>query len=370
MNNTAKDVIYLLACAVNSITPDKERVQAMDIEKLYKFCKWHTLRAIVHTALKSAGVTDHEFEQAYNKAVRKNVMLDVERTAISEELEKNGIWYLPLKGSILKDLYPENGMREMADNDVLYDSTKQEKVKELMLNMGYTAESVGKEHHDVYMKPPVLNFELHTSLFSEIHAEPLYRYYADTKRLLRKDEGKSFGYHFSDEDFYVFITAHEYKHFSSYGTGIRNLLDCYVYVKNKGDSLDWKYITEQCRKMKIDDFERSRRKLAIKVFSSSELPKLSDAEQALLEKYLNYGTYGTIENQMFNYAPHKSVVKNILRNMFPSMYYMKTSVKFVGKCPFLYPLGVVYRWGRVLLIRKKYLFIMLKAMKKNAKEKV
>jgi len=101
----------------------------------------------------------------YNKAVRKNILLDAERTAIFERFEQQGIWYMPLKGSILKELYPENGMREMADNDILYDSTKQAEVKKIMLSMGYSAESVGKSHHDVYMKPPVLNFELHTLLF-------------------------------------------------------------------------------------------------------------------------------------------------------------------------------------------------------------
>lgn len=48
MNKTASDVIYLLACTVNSLTPDTARVQAMDLEKLYTFCKWHTLRAAGH----------------------------------------------------------------------------------------------------------------------------------------------------------------------------------------------------------------------------------------------------------------------------------------------------------------------------------
>ena len=71
---------------------------------------------------------DSDFHQAYNKAVRKNVILDVERTAIFEEFERKGIWYMPLKGSILKELYPENGMREMADNDVLYDAKNNEKL--------------------------------------------------------------------------------------------------------------------------------------------------------------------------------------------------------------------------------------------------
>ena len=34
MNETQKSLIYLLRCAVNGITPDKARVQAMDMEKL------------------------------------------------------------------------------------------------------------------------------------------------------------------------------------------------------------------------------------------------------------------------------------------------------------------------------------------------
>ena len=104
MNKTAKDLIYLLSCAVNGITPDTAQVQAMDLEQLYRLAKAHTLRAAVFIALRSAGVENRSFHQAYNKAVRKNVMLDVERTAISAEFEKHGIWYLPLKGSILKEL--------------------------------------------------------------------------------------------------------------------------------------------------------------------------------------------------------------------------------------------------------------------------
>ncbi len=118
---------------------------------------------------------DSNFHQAYNKAVRKNVMLDVERTAIFEEFERKGIWYMPLKGSILKELYPENEMREMADNDVLYDAKKQREVMQIMLSQGYTAESVGKSHHDVYMKPPVLNFDLHMLLFGK--SDDFYQYY-------------------------------------------------------------------------------------------------------------------------------------------------------------------------------------------------
>ena len=127
MNNIYKDLIYLLSCAVNGITPDNARVQTMDLEKLYRLAKFHTVRGAVCIALKRAGVQDKQFDQAYKKAVRKNIYLDMERTAILSDFEQQGIWYMPLKGSVLKDLYPENGMREMSDNDVLFDAESRSK---------------------------------------------------------------------------------------------------------------------------------------------------------------------------------------------------------------------------------------------------
>ena len=54
MNGINKDLIYLLYCAVNGITPDNARVQAMDLERLYRLTKFHTVRAAVCIALKRA----------------------------------------------------------------------------------------------------------------------------------------------------------------------------------------------------------------------------------------------------------------------------------------------------------------------------
>ena len=370
MNPQYKDLIYLLYCAVNGTIPDTAKVQAMDLQVLYKIAKFHTVRAAVCIALKRAGVQDKQFDQAYKKTVRKNIYLDIERSAILAGFEKQGIWYMPLKGSVLKDLYPEIGMREMADNDLLLNADKQEQSKEIMLSHGYTAEHYGVSNHDVYTKPPVLNFELHTTLFGSDHDETLYRYYADTKRLLRKDEDNNYGFHFSNEDFYVYMTAHEWKHYNGGGTGIRSLLDCYVYCKVKGDLLDWEYITAQCKQLEIADFEQKRRALAVKVFSSETLLELTKSEQEMLMSYLTAGTYGTIENSIEKKLKQQSKKRYILSNMFPNLDYMKRSVGFVRKIPILYPVGIVYRWGRVFVKRRDYLSVILKVMKKYDNKKV
>ncbi|SDB57107.1 Uncharacterised nucleotidyltransferase [Ruminococcaceae bacterium FB2012] len=370
MKEIYKDFICLLSCAVNGTQPDKARVQNMDLEQLYRLAKYHSVRAAFCIVLERAGVHNKSLFEAYMKSVRKNIYLDAELAAITSDFEHQGIWYMPLKGSVLKDLYPETGMREMADCDVLFDAQKQYQVMDIMIAHGYSAEIVGKSNHDVYKKPPVLNFELHSALFGSSHAEPLFRYYADVKRRLIKNKDNRCGYHFSDEDFYVYITAHEWKHYSGGGTGMRSLLDCYVYCKAKGGQLDWNYISEQCRQLEIADFERKRRRLAVKVFSSETLPRLTESEAEMLMYYLTAGTYGTVENSIKNKLRKQSKASYILHNLFPNVDYMRKSVSFVERCQLLYPVGIVYRWGRILIMRRKLLKKIIKVMKQNDNRKI
>ena len=375
MTQTQQDLIYLLSCAVNEIEPDKEKVTAMDLERLYKFSDWHTLRAVVHIALRSAGVNNKSFQDAYNKAVRKNTMLDLEREDIFDAFEQHGIWYLPLKGSILKELYPEIGMREMADNDVLYNSSKQSEVKDIMLAKGYTAESVGKTHHDVYMKPPVLNFELHTLLFGA--TSDFYAYYENPKRLMKLNEDSKYGFHFSDEDFYVYMLAHEYKHFSGGGTGLRSLLDCYVFLQHKGDTLNWEYIHEQTKQLDIAGFEREQRELANKVFSSVTFPEQTEHEQDLLDYYLTSCTYGTKTRSAENtvkkhYAKShsKSKFSFIWARLFPDTEFMKQYYPFFYRHKLLLPVGYVWRWCKGIVTNRRKIQAEMRALRKYDNKKV
>ncbi len=367
MNGTQRDLIYLLSCAVNGITPDSARVQSIDLEKLYNSAKDLSVTSAVCIALERAGVEDGQFHKAFKKAFCKDIYFDVERTAITDSFEKQGIWYMPLKGSVIKELYPETGMRQMSDNDILYDADKQEQVRDIMLAMGYSENDIGNHIHDVYLKPPVLNFELHKALFGNKHAESLYKYYSDIKRLMIKDEGNSFGYHLSDEDFYIYITAHEYKHFSYLGTGIRSLLDCYVYCKAKGDNLDWNYIKEECKKLEISDFEHKRRELAVKIFSSDTLPDLTDEETEMLMYYLTAGTYGTLENNIKKKLKGNSKLSFWLKSIFIPGSKMAVLVPFTAGRPLLYPLGVIWRCFQVLFFKRDKLRRTIKIVKKFGK---
>nr|MCR5122646.1 nucleotidyltransferase family protein [Ruminococcus sp.] len=284
-----KDVIYLTYCAVNKRKPNENRLKNMELTEVFTAAQNHMLTAACATALESAGINDKEFTQAKAKAMRKNAQMDIDRAMLLAELEKEGIWYMPLKGTVLKDYYPTYGMRQMSDNDILFDSTRAADVRRIMESLGFTAEKSGASNHDIYFKQPVSNFEMHTGLFDIRQKEQIYGYFTDVKERLVKDEDNSFGYHFSDEDFYIFITAHEYKHYSKGGTGLRSLLDIYVYMNRFADKLDFGYIEAECEKLGIADFEKQTRRLATDLFGGKN-PTEEDKE--MLKYIALSGTYG------------------------------------------------------------------------------
>lgn len=293
MKQSVQDTVYLLSCAVNNIVPDSDKLNNMDLDSIYNLASKHMVSASVAVALNRAGINDKKFSQQLAHAQRKAVILENDNAQIVSLFEIAGIWYMPLKGSVLKDLYPKLGMREMADIDILVDKDRSLDVKKIMLELGFSVKSFGINNVDVYKKHPLSNIEIHKSLFGHQHDRKLYDYYSDIKYNLIKDEGNSFGFHFSPEDFYVFMIAHEYKHYICGGTGLRSLLDTYVYLKSY--NLNYEYIKQELAKLGVIEFEEINRKMAFALFDG-----IGEYDSELLDYFIDSGTFGSVDHLVHN----------------------------------------------------------------------
>ena len=230
-------MIYLIRCVLHDQIPLKEKLDKIDLSKLYEVAEKHSLTAITSYVLESAGVVDERFTQAKAKAIRKSILLDIERERILSVFEKARIWHMPLKGIILKEYYPKIGMRQMCDNDILFDSNKAKDVESIMSSLGFIKQKTHTGHHIVFHKEPVCNFEMHYSLFSESNANTFSSYYSNVKTRLIKSENKGFEYRFSPPDCYIYLNAHEYNHYSASGTGLRSLVDTYVFLMKNNEEI-------------------------------------------------------------------------------------------------------------------------------------
>jgi hypothetical protein len=249
-------------------------------------------------------------------------------------------------------------MRQMGDNDILFDRTYQKEIYHFMVQNGYESIKFDTYHHDVYQKPPVLSFEMHMTLFDNDHGE-FCAYYENVKERLLPVEGKRFAYRFTDEDFYIHITAHEYKHFAFSGMGLRALVDRYVYLKKKKD-LDFAYIEAECGKLGIAEFEKESRELCLLVFGSEVLPSLTKEQTKMLECYLFSATYGTLEkmyttilSEYGEASDNRTKLRYYFSRLFPEMEFYKKYSPIAYKYKILIPFAWCKRVILTIFKRRK-----------------
>lgn len=377
-------MIYLASCVLNDREPDKNRISCADtagyMEELYTLSQFHGIQALIYEALSRGKLIERipkplaeKWRQDRDKSVRKELLMDAERQRVLELLERNRIWYCPLKGILLKKLYSSPGIRQMADNDILYDVNGQAALIHDMKERGYRDNQIGKGAHDVFMKPPFYNFEMHRELF-DYNAPELRDYYKGIKRHLRKDSGNMYGYHFSDEDFYVYLTAHGWKHYEAGGTGIRFLMDQFLYLRSKSGCMDFNYIGEQLERLGMEAFEKETRRLAYQVLEVPEriVSEPLDPElAALLEELLATGIYGTPEacitkrmDRFWQGRPATPVqkMKYLFSRCFPPMEYYRSSYPILSRYRAAIPFLCMARLVKALSVKNSSVRIELKKL--------
>ncbi|MCR5517622.1 MAG: nucleotidyltransferase family protein [Lachnospiraceae bacterium] len=293
MKHRYDDVIYLCRVALGFVKPDNERVARLNKENIYSLARRHSLSVLVAYGIEACGLADEKSREIIAKAYQREILYDNELGLVKSELGAASIWFMPLKGAILKGYYPKPGMRTFSDYDILCDSNRMEDVKDIMVSLGFDVKQYGGFVDDIYIKKPFFNFEMHRMLFTKIKGDLRYKYYEDVNKRFVKTDG--FEYAFTDEDFYIYMMAHEYKHYMGSGTGIRSLIDTYVYLISK--KLDMDCIKRECEKMGIAEFEDKNRRLAIALMEGREL---TDELMAMYEYIIGSGTYGNPDNCIAN----------------------------------------------------------------------
>ncbi len=365
------DMIYLVKQALHQTAPDQELLSKMDFQDLYKMAKFHSLESCVYLSLKKIFENRNEkmsaeidtnvykrFEISYENSVRRLISYDIEREAICSFFEKNNIRYLKMKGIVLQEYYPKMGMRQMADNDILFDPKKARAVRTYMQSRGYKTVSYGRGCHDMYQKGD-LTFEMHRSLIAENKKNQRIK-----KAMLEileqtREKFPSLEQTFSKEHFYIYFLIHTYKHFSIAGCGIRPLVDIYVYTKKHAADLDLAYVDALLSRIGLLDFEKNLKALSYKLFENSAQNAeadslLTDEERELLYYLITSGTFGTearhMENDLQSLSKSNSFgvcvkIRYLFKRVFPPFSFYRAAYPRLSKLIFPIP----FLWaGRLL----------------------
>ena len=318
------------------------------LEILYALSDHHDMAHIVGSALDEHGLLLQESE--ITKKFRKRQMLAIFRyhniqnafETICKALEAERIRFVPLKGAILRDYYPEAWMRTSCDIDILIEPESLEKIKEIAPDrMNATYQSTWHHEHSFFTENGV-HIEFHDSLNPDDGEKNAVLENAWAYTVPK--EGWNYRLQMTDEMFYFYHIAHMAKHFQEGGCGLRPFLDLWLldnrveYDRESRDAL-----LEQGGLL---NFTHVARRLAAVWFDGTEMDETSRKMQSYI---LQGGVYGNLDNRVaIQQNKRGGKIKYILSRIFLPYHTLKFVYPILQKHKWLFPFMQVRRWFRVL----------------------
>ena len=338
--NVSDHLIALLRAAIDGEAPPAAP-DGMDMAELFKLADFHSVANIAYYSLERAGTVipkslSTHWAELRDKALMADIMFQTDYEELCNAFAEHDIRFLPLKGILLKPLYPQSDYRTMSDIDILIDPDNAEKVRTLMEMLGYETADFAHDVHDIYHKLPVTSIEVHRELFGAEGREYSH-IFADPWTMCINTDGV---WKFTEEAFLAFLLAHGMKHYEQGGTGIRTFLDIHVFLSHYGEHLELQHIYSM--------FEKTgQRRLCEDFIALSRMwfdcgertDPLNDMEQYILSG----GTYGTFTNQVENAIKKKGRSSYILSKLFPDLKTMQQRYSLLNKAPVLLPVFWVVR---------------------------
>lgn len=283
-------------CDTELTSQERDVCNQNSLTELLKMAKKHDVIHLAVLGLKKNGLLAAEnsaLEAFLLQAVFRYERMNHEYTRLCEALEAQQIPFMPLKGAILREFYPEAWMRTSCDVDILVTVQDLERaISGLQEELGYTLKD--RSTHDVVLDSPSgIHMELHYDLVEEGRAnnaiQVLCRVWQDAKPY----QGRQFFYEMSDAFFYFYHIAHMAKHFENGGCGIRPFLD--LWILDHMESAEHKKRNALLERGGLKQFADVCRKLSRVWFDKEQADAISLQMQAFL---LHGGAYGSTDNRV------------------------------------------------------------------------
>ena len=313
MTETQRELIELVRGVVTGHVSDTFPIA--DPEELYNIASKHDMAHFVGYAIEAfkLSVPNSEirerFRQQYYQAIRRVIILEDEISKIKKCFEENSIDFIPLKGAVIRLLYPEKWMRVSADIDILVRSNELEKAEQVLIDrLGFAVTSNGA-HHDHVTAPNGFHVDLHFVL-SERKAEatPIF---TDVWNRSALENGKAHEYQMDDDMFYLFHMFHTAVHFQLGGCGMRPILD--TWVLNHKLEFD----SERRRTLLLQGglfrFAEMMERLSEVWFTGTEESGIEDVEDYIFKG----GVYGGTQRIAAVQAKDGSRFRYLLKRAFP-----------------------------------------------------
>lgn len=324
------------------------------MEQLYKLSKAHDIAHIVSSALMKydalgEGDISLKFQKQWRLSVYRYELLNFELSTVKELFEKNNIPFLPLKGAVLRELYPEPWMRTSCDIDILVRSEDLERAASALCSNGYTQQTNTTTYDYQLESPSGIHFELHHSLKQDdsvLQEDAILEGVWEECSLV---ENTACEYRMSNEMLLFYHLAHMANHFTYGGCGVRPLIDLWLIINKV--SIDEQKLKGMLEKAGLLNFYNESKNLCRMWLENVE----GSQTTSQMEKFiLSGGAYGDFENYAtIQVANGQGKGRTFFKIMFLPRAKLEVSYPNLKKHPWLMPFYQVKRWFRVFSPKKR-----------------
>lgn len=375
MNQRLINVMFALIryeIGLDEVLLERDRVFVSEnLESLYKLSGAHDVAQIIASALFKLKIGENDkmlqkFSKQQMLALYRYEGLNYELEQISNTLEEAKILFMPLKGALLRRLYPEPWMRTSCDIDVLVKEDDLARAVEVLKEkLAYTSDN-RRNYHDISLySPNGVHLELHFSIQENMESiDVLLSKVWDYAVLV---DGKEYQYQQTNEYLFFHHIAHMSYHFVSGGCGIKPFLDLYLIQQKMPFNLE--KVRELCAMCGLQKFYDSITELA-KVWLEEK--QHSDVTLKMQSYILQGGVYGTVKNGV---AAKQGKSGGKLRYAFSRIFLSSKTLMHEYPCikkhVWLTPFCQIHRWFKILTnSRLKRAVSELKANYSVSKEEI
>lgn len=350
---------------------DLKRLTSDDLQQLYALAEKHDLAHLVGHALFRGGLIDQAsswyqpFQKAQLKAVYRYEQSRHELMKIEEILEEAQIAYMPLKGAVVRDYYPEPWLRTSCDLDVLVQEEDLDRAVEALCRAGWSAKAK-KAYHDISLySAGGVHLELHFNI--KENKDVLDRVLEAVWAHSAPESGQAYRYRQSNEFLLFHLLAHMSYHFTDGGCGVRSFLD--IWLLRRALTWDDAALRRLCAEAQILKFYEAVLALTDVWFGGSAHTELTRQLEAFVT---SGGVYGSTANRvMVNQAQTGGRLQNLRDRIFMPFGKLKTMYPVLQRHGWLCPVFEVVRWAQILASgRGRHAVHELKLNQSSSKEQV
>ena len=330
---------------------DKKTVKE-NLKPLFMIAKKHDVAHLVSYAVLKNDLIDKEndaeiyanYKQEQILAVYRYERINYALNEICTALEQAEIEFIPLKGSVIRDYYPEPWMRTSCDIDILVHESDAVKAMDLLCDKyNYKRGETSTTHDYSLHSPSGAHLELHYTL-NQDGSLP------DTDKLLdfvwdytETEKNCKYKKKLISEMFLFYHIAHMAKHFINGGCGIRPFVDLKLLFEKM--PFDKEKFQNMLKEGSLTTFYEVVLSLSEVWFDKKPHTGVTKQTEYFI---LTGGVYGTVQNSAAVKAGKgESKRTTLFKLIFLNRKSLEVIYPNLKKHPILLPFYQVKRWFRV-----------------------